>query len=96
MGTQFSEISEVGKVHDPKTRIVGVGVAARSWVDGLNGKVVNPFGHPRSLVSDFTVAEQLLKTVVRQVLGSALFQVGRNLSDQVLLNEKYPPDGEAE
>ncbi len=135
-GIQFSEIPEVGIAHDPKARIVGVGVAARSAVAGLNGEVVNPFGHPRSLVSDFTVAEQLLKTVVRQVLGSALFRVaprivihplgdpaggftqierrairemalgagaskvivwvGRNLSDQELLNEKYPPEGEAE
>jgi rod shape-determining protein MreB len=135
-GTQFSEIPEVGIAHEPKTRIVGVGVAARSAVAGLNGEVVNPFGHPRSLVSDFTVAEQLLKTVVRQVLGSALFRpaprivihplgdpaggftqierrairemaigagaskvivwVGRNLSDQEVLNERYPPEGEAE
>lgn len=135
-GTQFSEIPEVGIAHDPKNRIVGVGVAARSAVAGLNGQVVNPFGHPRSLVSDFTVAEQLLKTVVRQVLGSALFRVaprivihplgdpaggftqverrairemalgagaskvivwvGRSLSDQEVLNEKYPPEGEAE
>ena len=135
-GAQFSEIPEVGIAHDPKARIVGVGLAARSSVAGLKGQVVNPFGHPRSLVSDFTVAEQLLKTVVRQVLGSALFRVaprivihplgdpaggftqierrairemalgagaskvivwvGRNLSDQELLNETYPPEGEAE
>ena len=134
-GTQFSEIPEVGIAHDPKTRIVGVGSVARSAVAGLIGEVVNPFGHPRSLVSDFTVAEQLLKTVVRQVLGSALLRVapriviyplgdpaggftqierrairemalgagaskvivwvGRNLSDQEILNEEYPPEGEA-
>jgi rod shape-determining protein MreB len=135
-GKQFSEIPEVGIAHHPKARIVGVGVAARSAVAGQNGEVVNPFAHPRSLVSDFTVAEQLLKTVVRQVLGGTLFQtaprivmhplgdpaggytqierrairemalgagaskvvvwVGKPLSDEEILNEKYPPEGEAE
>nr|WP_315466552.1 rod shape-determining protein [uncultured Undibacterium sp.] len=135
-GKQFAEIPEVGIAHDPKTRIVGVGAAARSAVAGLNGEVVNPFAHPRSLVSDFTVAEQLLKTVVRQVLGGTLFRpapkivihplgdpaggftqierrairemafgagaskvvvwVGRTLSDEEILNEKYSQEGDAE
>lgn len=135
-GKQFSEIPEVGIVHDPKARILGVGVSARSAIAGLNGEVVNPFAHPRSLVSDFTVAEALLIAVVRQVLGGTLFRptprivmhplgdpaggftqierrairemalgagaskvviwVGRTLSDEELLNEKYPQEGDAE
>ena len=135
-GVQFSEIPEVGVAGDPKKRIVGVGLAAKSAVAGLNGVLVNPFAHPRSLVSDFTVAEQLLKTVVRQMLGSRFFRPsprmvmhplgdplggftqiemrairelalgagasvvvvwrGRALSDQEVLDEKYPPEGEAE
>ena len=33
--------------------------------------IVNPFGHPRSIVSDFTVGEQLLKLVFRQILGKS-------------------------
>jgi rod shape-determining protein MreB and related proteins len=72
-GKQFSEIPEVGLVRDPKTRIAGIGTNARSAVAGLNGEVVNPFGHPRSLVSDFTVAEQLLKAVVKRVLDGGIF-----------------------
>ena len=33
---------------------------------------MNPFAHSRSLVSDFTVAEQLIKVFVRRLLGRHL------------------------
>jgi rod shape-determining protein MreB len=34
--------------------------------------VVNPFAHPRTLVSDFTTADLLLKALIRQALGNSL------------------------
>ena len=34
--------------------------------------VVNPFAHPRSMVSDFTAAQQLLKRQLRRIVGNSL------------------------
>ena len=57
-----------------KARILAVGSVAREAVAAPDTEVVNPFAHPRSLVSDFTVAEQVLKAFVRRVRGTALLQ----------------------
>ena len=59
----------------PKVSIVGIGHDARSKASDPSVEIVNPFGHPRSLVSDFTVGEQLLKAVFRRVNGSSLLSV---------------------
>lgn len=88
-GKQFSEIPEVAIVHDPKARIAGIGMDARSAVAGLNGKVVNPFAHPRSLVSDFTVAEQLLKTAVKKMSGKGIF----SMAPRVVMHPLGNPEG---
>ena len=52
-------------------------------------KIINPFAHPRTLVSDFTVAEQLLKIMVSRLLGSSLFAV----SPKVILHPLGDPAG---
>jgi len=45
----------------PKQKVLAVGAQAKSTAIAASAKVVNPFAHPRSLVSDFTVAEQLIR-----------------------------------
>jgi rod shape-determining protein MreB and related proteins len=74
-GAMFSELPEVAIARVPKARIVGIGVEARLQASQPSVEVVNPFAHPRSLVSDFTVAEQLLKAAVRRVKGSGLLSL---------------------
>lgn len=70
-GQVISDVPEVAISNEPKPKILAVGSKARNAAALQPSQVVNPFGHPRSLVSDFTVAEQLLKHQVRQATGSA-------------------------
>lgn len=88
-GAFISEPPEVAIVHDPKERIVGVGAAARSVQADSPIQIVNPFAHPRSLVSDFTVGEQLLKAFLRHVNGRRLF----GLSPAVVMHPQGDPVG---
>ena len=70
-GKFVSEVPEVAIAYDPKTRIVGVGKDARSHKSEASVKVINPFAHPRSMVSDFTAGEQMLKAFLARVKGSS-------------------------
>ncbi len=72
-GQAVSEVPEVAVSAEPKPKILGVGLQARLAASGQQAKVVNPFAHPRSLVSDFTVAEQLIKEFVRRLQGKSFF-----------------------
>ncbi|MES2937679.1 MAG: rod shape-determining protein [Pseudomonadota bacterium] len=69
-GEAISEIPEMAI--GAKSTIVGVGAEARMR-QGPAVQVVNPFAHPRSLMSDFTVGEQLLKAFVRRLLPKSIF-----------------------
>lgn len=55
-----------------KARIAGLGSEART-PRPYSVEVVNPFAHPRTPVSDFTVAEQLLRGLIRRLVGRAVF-----------------------
>lgn len=74
-GEVISEVPEVAIAYDKKTRIVGTGNDAATQQSNPTVKIIKPFAHPRTLVSDFTVAEQLLKTMVSRLLGSSIFTV---------------------
>lgn len=71
---EISEIPEIAIRTDPGKRasVVAFGAAARSTAAEPNTKVHNPFAHPRSLISDFILAESLLKAFVRRVRGNAV------------------------
>jgi len=88
-GEVISEVPEVAIAYDKKTRIVGTGNEAFSHRMNPSVKIINPFAHPRTLVSDFTVAEQLLKIMVSRLLGSSLFAV----SPKVILHPLGDPAG---
>jgi len=72
-GESFSEIPEVAIATAPKPRVVGVGKEARAHQSAPAVQIVNPFAHPRSLVSDFTVGEQTLKAFLRRLKGNSFF-----------------------
>lgn len=76
-GEAVSEIPEVAIQHSStgKAKILAVGSVARAAASAPDIKVLNPFAHPRSLVSDFTVAEQVLKAFFGRVLGRSLLQL---------------------
>ena len=66
-----SSISEVPEIAVSST----AGPKARSAAFSQPPNVVNPFAHPRSMVSDFAAAEQVLKQQLRRVLGSSLLSI---------------------
>lgn len=72
-GDVISEVPEVAISAPPKQRVLGVGSQARMAAAGQAAQVVNPFAHPRSMVSDFTVGEQLIKAFLKRLQGSSLF-----------------------
>lgn len=74
-GEAIEEAPEVAIAHEPKTKIVGVGSEARTHKAAASVEIVNPFGHPRSLVSDFTVGEQLLKAFLRRMQGRSFLAI---------------------
>ncbi len=88
-GVAISEIPEVAIAHDPKTSILGVGTDARSHQTTPSVEITNPFAHPRSLVSDFIVGEQLLKAFLRRVMGNSVFAI----SPRVVIHPLGDPDG---
>ena len=73
-GQVISEVPEVAISKSPRPKILGVGSKARKAALLEPSQIVNPFAHPRSLVSDFTVAEQLLKYQVLQVTKASFFR----------------------
>lgn len=57
-------------------KLLAVGDAAAQANDAGDVKLFNPFKHPRSLISDFTVANQIIKRLVRKLVGRRLFLPG--------------------
>ena len=68
-GESISEVPEVAIAHNPKPNIIGVGKDARLHKSKPSVQIINPFSHPRSMVSDFTIGEQTLKAFVYRVTG---------------------------
>lgn len=90
-GVNFSETPDVAITHRAgSSRIVGFGAEAHLLkATGQADVVINPFAHPRSMVSDFTVAQQLLMHLVRKSIGSTLLPS----SPHVVLHPLGDPEG---
>lgn len=67
-GRELRESADLALSMTSPRRIVAVGTAARLAAADPGVELLRPFSHPRTLVSDFTLGEQLLKTLVRQAL----------------------------
>ena len=78
-GKTFAEPPEVAITRVPKFKIVGIGAQARIHASDPLVEVINPFAHPRSLVSDFTVGEQLLKASIARVKPVSLLSVSPHI-----------------
>jgi len=87
-GESLSEVPELAITRNPE-RVLAAGSAARSAAAQSGAVLVNPFAHPRSLVSDFTSAEQLLKLFVRRLYGKAWFSP----SPRVVIHPLGEPEG---
>ncbi|MGE0497879.1 MAG: rod shape-determining protein [Ramlibacter sp.] len=75
-GVEISEPAQVAITQGAKATIAGVGLqAASAAAAGGPVALVKPFAHPRSLVSDFTVAEQLLNAFIRRVRRNTFLQL---------------------
>jgi rod shape-determining protein MreB len=70
-GRAIDEVPEIAIQHPPggKITMLAVGREARGAAGQPHTTVHNPFAHPRSLVSDFTVAEQVLRAFIRRLHG---------------------------
>lgn len=88
-GEAISEVPEIAIARNPKKNILGVGTAARSHKSNPSVEIINPFAHPRSLVSDFTVGEQLLKAFLHRVMSNSIFAI----SPKVVMHPLGDPDG---
>ncbi|MDP1979133.1 rod shape-determining protein [Undibacterium sp.] len=89
-GQSISEVPELAISASPNQKILGTGAEARSAAASQSGAiVVNPFAHPRSLVSDFTVAEQLIKAFLSRLMGGSIFK----MSPEIVIHPQGSPDG---
>lgn len=88
-GETVSEVPEIAIANTPKPNIVGIGSEAGLHRSAPTVKVINPFAHPRSMVSDFAVGEQLLKAFLRRLIGNSIFAV----SPRVVMHLMGEPAG---
>jgi len=65
------EEAPVVAVAQDAARPLGVGATARAQAGTPGVRLVNPFAHPRSLLSDFTLAEVVLKDLLGRLLPGA-------------------------
>ena len=88
-GDFISEVPELAMQHAPSQRIVATGSQARLHVAQPNTTVSNPFAHPRTLVSDFSGGEQVLKAFFARLQKKSLF----SFAPIVVLHPLGHPDG---
>jgi rod shape-determining protein MreB and related proteins len=70
-GTTISEVPEIAVTRVPKLKVLGVGTEARTYKSSPPVEITNPFAHPRSMISDFTLGEQTLKAFLAKAKPSA-------------------------
>lgn len=89
-GAELSELPELATSDTRPPQVLGIGRQARVAVaNATNARLTNPFAHPRSLASDFTSAELLLKSLVAQAIGKSFFAV----PPKIVMHPMGSPDG---
>lgn len=75
-GQSISEVPEIAiqRPASGKAKVLAIGADARAAAANDHTQVLNPFAHPRSLISDFTVAALVIESFVKRAQGGALFQ----------------------
>lgn len=88
-GASLSETPWAAVMRQPKFKFMGAGSEALSFADRLGVEVLNPFGHPRSLASDFTAGEQVMKVFLARVHRRRMLVIAPTVVLHLLGN----PDG---
>ncbi|MES2191498.1 MAG: rod shape-determining protein [Pseudomonadota bacterium] len=88
-GLSISEIPEIALSRGPNPRILDIGEKAALHKSSKTAVVINPFAHPRSMVSDFTTGEQVLKAFIRKLNKRSRFR----LAHRVVLHLAGEPAG---
>lgn len=88
-GLAISEVPEIALSRGLNPRILDIGEKAALHKSSKTAIVVNPFAHPRSMVSDFTVGEQVFKAFIRKLNKRSRFR----LANRVVLHLAGEPAG---
>ena len=74
-GVTVNEPAQVLMSQGTSRKPIAAGSAATSSLLGPDAVLVRPFAHPRSMVSDFTAGELLLKSLLPKVLQKSFLTV---------------------
>jgi rod shape-determining protein MreB and related proteins len=89
-GAALSAVPELALSLDNPPKVLGVGNSARAAAKAApQARLINPFAHPRTMISDFTGAEILIKAMCSKVLKKSLFSP----SPAVVVHPMGNPDG---
>jgi len=89
-GLEISEVAEIALSLPPKPEVIlGAGAEARLASASEPAQLIQPFAHPRSLVSDFASAEALIRLQLQRVLGKGWLRV----APSVVMHPLGNPDG---
>ena len=89
-GLEISEVAELALSLPPKPKVIlGAGAEARVAAASDPAQLIQPFAHPRSLVSDFASAEALIRVQLQRALGKGWLRV----APSVVIHPLGNPDG---
>jgi rod shape-determining protein MreB and related proteins len=88
-GRSISEPPLAAITRESKRRLIAVGEAARVAAATQPVELLNPFKHPRTLLSDFTLAEQVFKSFVKRLFEGRLFAA----APLIVLHPRVNPEG---
>ena len=89
-GLEISEVAELALSVPPKPKVIlGAGAEARVAAASEPAQLIQPFAHPRSMVSDFASAEALIRVQLQRALGKGWLRV----APSVVIHPLGNPDG---
>ncbi|MES2412906.1 MAG: rod shape-determining protein MreB [Pseudomonadota bacterium] len=88
-GLSLSEVPEIALSRGPNPRILDIGEKATLHRSSKTAMVLNPFSHPRSLMSDFSTGKLMLKAFVRKLNKRSRFR----LAHRMVLHPQGEPSG---
>src|SRR5262249_2735858 len=90
-GHVINEVPEIAISNGEKERVLETGKRAKQVAAEQSALLLNPFKHPRCLLSDFTVAEVVIREFVRKLHkgGNRLFLPNPN----VIMHPRPNPEG---
>jgi rod shape-determining protein MreB and related proteins len=88
-GVTIAERPDIAVSQKPRRIIIAVGDNAQVAAQASGALLLNPFAHPRSIISDFTTAEQVLKHFVKRSLGNGVF----SMAPRIVMHPMGEPEG---